>query len=157
MGSDWTGIAFQENRVSGEAVVVFGLAVLLVYLVLAFLYESWLLPFAVILVVPLGLLGVVAAVNYRGTDNNVYTQIGIVLIGQAGDDPTPAWRGPAAKVRRPPGRLTRRTRVTRKKRETNPFYWDVAGESVRGLGPRRRAGRGGCKTRRGGTRRWRQY
>ena len=80
MGSDWTGIAFQENRVSGEAVVVFGLAVLLVYLVLAFLYESWLLPFAVILVVPLGLLGVVAAVNYRGTDNNVYTQIGIVLI-----------------------------------------------------------------------------
>ncbi len=80
MGSDWTGIAFQENRVSGEAVVVFALAVLLVYLVLAFLYESWLLPFAVILVVPLGLLGVVAAVNYRGTDNNVYTQIGVVLI-----------------------------------------------------------------------------
>ena len=80
MGSDWTGIAFQERRITGEAVAVFGLAVLLVYLVLAFLYESWLLPFAVILVVPLGLLGVVAAVNYRGSDNNVYTQIGVVLI-----------------------------------------------------------------------------
>jgi HAE1 family hydrophobic/amphiphilic exporter-1 len=80
MGYDWTGIAFQEKRVSGEAVMVFALAVLLVYLVLAALYESWVLPLAVILVVPLGLLGVVAAVNLRGMDNNVYTQIGIVLI-----------------------------------------------------------------------------
>ncbi len=80
MGYDWTGIAFQEKRVSGEAVLVFGLAVLLVYLVLAAQYESWLLPFAVILVVPLGLLGVVAAVNIRGMDNNIYTQIGVVLI-----------------------------------------------------------------------------
>jgi HAE1 family hydrophobic/amphiphilic exporter-1 len=80
MGFDWTDVALQENRVSGEAVLVFALAVLLVYLVLAAQYESWLLPFAVILVVPLGLLGVMAAVNLRGMDNNVYTQIGIVLI-----------------------------------------------------------------------------
>lgn len=80
MGYDWTGIAFQEKRVSGEALVVFGLAVLLVYLVLAAQYESWLLPLAVILVVPLGLLGVVGAVNLRGMDNNIYTQIGVVLI-----------------------------------------------------------------------------
>jgi HAE1 family hydrophobic/amphiphilic exporter-1 len=80
MGFEWTSIAYQEKRVSGEAVLVFGLAVLLVYLVLAFLYESWLLPFAVILVVPLGLLGVVAAVDYRQLENNVYTQIGVVLI-----------------------------------------------------------------------------
>ncbi|MGE0760572.1 MAG: efflux RND transporter permease subunit, partial [Pirellulaceae bacterium] len=80
MGYDWTGVAFQEKRVSGEAVVVFSLAVLLVYLVLAAQYESWILPLAVILVVPLGLLGVVAAVNLRGMDNNVYTQIGVVLI-----------------------------------------------------------------------------
>jgi hydrophobe/amphiphile efflux-1 (HAE1) family protein len=80
MGFEWTGIAFQEERVSGEAIVVFAIAVLLVYLVLAAQYESWLLPLAVILVVPLGLLGVVAAVNLRGMDNNVYTQIGVVLI-----------------------------------------------------------------------------
>jgi HAE1 family hydrophobic/amphiphilic exporter-1 len=100
MGHEWTGIAYQEKRVGGEAVMVFGLAVFLVYMVLAALYESWLLPFAVILVVPLGLLGVVAAVNVRdwaggalpgsmldgwlpwigGMDNNIYTQIGIVLI-----------------------------------------------------------------------------
>jgi HAE1 family hydrophobic/amphiphilic exporter-1 len=80
MGYEWTGIAFQEKRVSGEAVAVFGLAVLLVYLVLAAQYESWLLPFAVILVVPLGLFGVVAALYLREFDNNIYTQIGIVLI-----------------------------------------------------------------------------
>jgi HAE1 family hydrophobic/amphiphilic exporter-1 len=91
MGYEWTSIAYQEKRVRGEELLVFGLAVLLVYLVLAALYESWLLPFAVILVVPLGLLGVVASVNLRawlhstypwitGMDNNVYTQIGVVLI-----------------------------------------------------------------------------
>jgi HAE1 family hydrophobic/amphiphilic exporter-1 len=80
MGYEWTAIAYQEKRVSGEAIMVFGLAVLLVYLVLAAQYESWLLPFAVILVVPLGLLGVVAAVWTRGMDSNIYTQIGVVLI-----------------------------------------------------------------------------
>jgi len=80
MGYEWTGIAFQEKRISGEEKMVFALAVLMVYLVLAAQYESWILPFAVILVVPLGLLGVVAAVNIRGFDNNVYTQIGVVLI-----------------------------------------------------------------------------
>ncbi len=56
------------------------MAVLLVYLVLAAQYESWFSPIAVILVVPLGLLGAVAAVSLRGMDNNIYTQIGIVLI-----------------------------------------------------------------------------
>jgi HAE1 family hydrophobic/amphiphilic exporter-1 len=59
---------------------IFGLAVLLVYLVLAAQYESWWTPAAVILVVPLALLGTVAAVAIRGMDNNIYTQIGIVLI-----------------------------------------------------------------------------
>ena len=80
MGYDWTGESFQEKRISGQAVWVFAFAVLLVYLVLAAQYESWLLPAAVILVVPLGLLGSVAAVSIRGMDNNIYTQIGIVLI-----------------------------------------------------------------------------
>ncbi len=80
MGYEWTGIAFQEKRITGEEKMIFALAVLMVYLVLAAQYESWILPFAVILVVPLGLLGVVAAVNIRGFDNNIYTQIGVVLI-----------------------------------------------------------------------------
>jgi HAE1 family hydrophobic/amphiphilic exporter-1 len=80
MGWDWTGEAYQEKRVGGQAVWVFAFAVLLVYLVLAAQYESWFLPWAVILVVPLGLLGSIAAVSIRGFDNNIYTQIGIVLI-----------------------------------------------------------------------------
>jgi hydrophobic/amphiphilic exporter-1 (mainly G- bacteria), HAE1 family len=80
MDSEWTGMSYQEKRVGGQATYVFGLAVLMVYLVLAAQYESWLMPAAVILVVPLALLGTVAAVAYRGMDNNIYTQIGIVLI-----------------------------------------------------------------------------
>jgi HAE1 family hydrophobic/amphiphilic exporter-1 len=80
MGFDWTGMSFQEKRVGSQAIYVFGLAVFMVYLVLAAQYESWLLPAAVILVVPLALLGTVIAVAVRGMDNNIYTQIGIVLI-----------------------------------------------------------------------------
>jgi HAE1 family hydrophobic/amphiphilic exporter-1 len=80
MGYEWTGMAYQEKRVGGEAIGIFAMAVLLVYLVLAAQYESWFTPWAVILVVPLGVLGAIAAVWIRGMDNNVYTQIGIVLI-----------------------------------------------------------------------------
>ena len=80
MGFEWTGMSFQEKKVGGEAVVIFAFAVLLVYLVLAAQYESWILPLAVILVVPLGMLGSIALVSLRGMDNNIYTQIGMVLI-----------------------------------------------------------------------------
>ncbi len=80
MGYDWTGTAFQEKKVGGEAILIFVMAVLLVYLVLAAQYESWFSPAAVILVVPLGLLGAIAAVAIRNYDNNIFTQIGIVLI-----------------------------------------------------------------------------
>ncbi|SFJ66778.1 efflux RND transporter permease subunit [Planctomicrobium piriforme] len=80
MDFEWTGMAYQEKRVGGEAIYIFIFAIALVYLVLAAQYESWILPFAVILVVPLGLLGAVAAVAFRAMDNNIYTQIGIVLI-----------------------------------------------------------------------------
>jgi hydrophobic/amphiphilic exporter-1 (mainly G- bacteria), HAE1 family len=80
MGYEWTGMSYQEKRVGSQALYVFALAVLMVYLVLAAQYESWLLPAAVILVVPLALLGTVTAVAVRGMDNNIYTQIGVVLI-----------------------------------------------------------------------------
>ncbi|WP_442505276.1 efflux RND transporter permease subunit [Novipirellula sp. SH528] len=80
IGFDWSGVSLQESQAKGEEIYVFGLAVLIVYLVLAFLYESWVLPFAVILVVPLGLLGTVAAISMMGMDNNTYVQIGVVLI-----------------------------------------------------------------------------
>ncbi|MBX3449956.1 MAG: multidrug efflux RND transporter permease subunit [Planctomycetaceae bacterium] len=80
MGYEWTGMSFQEKRVGSQALYVFALGVLMVYLVLAAQYESWLMPAAVIMVVPLALLGTVIAVAVRGMDNNIYTQIGIVLI-----------------------------------------------------------------------------
>jgi HAE1 family hydrophobic/amphiphilic exporter-1 len=66
--------------VTGQELGVFAMAVLLVYLVLAAQYESWLLPLAVILVVPLGILGAVAAMSLGRVDNNIYAQIGVVLI-----------------------------------------------------------------------------
>jgi HAE1 family hydrophobic/amphiphilic exporter-1 len=80
MDYEWTSMAFQEKQIGGEGIMVFGMAVLLIYLVLAAQYESWFLPMAVILVVPMGLLGSVGAVALQGMDNNIYTQVGIVLI-----------------------------------------------------------------------------
>lgn len=80
IGYDWSGLSLQEKQTGNEALMVFGFATLMVYLVLAFLYESWLLPLAVILVVPLGILGVVAFIALFGIDNNTYVQIGVVLI-----------------------------------------------------------------------------
>jgi HAE1 family hydrophobic/amphiphilic exporter-1 len=80
MGYEWTGMSYQEKQVGGEAIIIFTLAVVMVYLILAAQYESWSNPTAVILVVPLALLGAVVAVALRGMDNNVYTQIGVVLL-----------------------------------------------------------------------------
>ncbi|MBT3811643.1 MAG: multidrug efflux RND transporter permease subunit [Gammaproteobacteria bacterium] len=80
MGFEWTGMSYQEKKVGNEAFVIFALAIVLVFLVLAAQYESWSLPLAVLLVVPLALLGTVAALMMREFDNNIYTQIGIVLI-----------------------------------------------------------------------------
>ena len=80
MGFEWTGMSFQEKQVGSEAIMVFALAIILVFLVLAAQYESWTSPAAVILVVPLAVLGTVLALLMRDSDNNVYTQIGIVLL-----------------------------------------------------------------------------
>ncbi len=80
MGYEWTGISYQEKQVGSEAVMIFALAILLVFLVLAAQYESWTNPTAVILVVPLAVLGTVAALLARQFDNNIYTQVGIVLL-----------------------------------------------------------------------------
>jgi HAE1 family hydrophobic/amphiphilic exporter-1 len=80
MGIEWTGMSYQERLVGNQALLVFALSVLLVFLVLAAQYESWSNPCAVILVVPLALLGTVLALTIRGFDNNIYTQIGMVLL-----------------------------------------------------------------------------
>ncbi len=80
MGIEWTGMSYQEKLVGNQALFVLALSVLLVFLVLAAQYESWSNPLAVILVVPLALLGTVLALSLRGFDNNIYTQIGMVLL-----------------------------------------------------------------------------
>jgi HAE1 family hydrophobic/amphiphilic exporter-1 len=79
-GYEWTGMSYQEKLVGNQAIFVFALASLMVFLVLAAQYESWTDPAAVILVVPLAMLGTVLALIARGYDNNVYTQIGLVLL-----------------------------------------------------------------------------
>ena len=79
MGSEWTGMSFQE-KAAGNPGPIFALCVVLVYLVLCAQYESWSISFGVILAVPLALLGTVVALMIRHMDNNVYTQIGIVLL-----------------------------------------------------------------------------
>ena len=80
MGFEWTGMSYQEKQVGSEAILIFALAIILVFLVLSAQYESWTSPTAVILVVPLAVLGTVVAVMMKGIDNNVYTQIGITLL-----------------------------------------------------------------------------
>jgi hydrophobic/amphiphilic exporter-1 (mainly G- bacteria), HAE1 family len=78
--SEWTAMSYQEKAVGGQMYAVFALAILLVYLVLAGQYESWLAPVSVVLAVPLALLGPVLALSGLGVDNNLYTQIGLMLL-----------------------------------------------------------------------------
>jgi hydrophobic/amphiphilic exporter-1 (mainly G- bacteria), HAE1 family len=80
MAYDWTSTSYQEKQVGYQAYLIYALSIILVYLVLAALYESWTSPAAVILVVPLALVGVVLALMIRGFDANLYTQVGLVLM-----------------------------------------------------------------------------
>lgn len=79
-GFEWTGIAYQQKLVGNTAGLVFLLAVVFVFLVLAAQYESLTLPLAIILIVPMCLLAAMVGVNLRGMDNNVLTQIGLVVL-----------------------------------------------------------------------------
>jgi multidrug efflux pump subunit AcrB len=79
-GYEWTGTAFQEKAAGGAAPIVFALALVFVYLFLAAQYESWILPFTIMATIPIGILGALLATLARGLDNNVYTQIGLVLL-----------------------------------------------------------------------------
>ncbi|PXW83875.1 HAE1 family hydrophobic/amphiphilic exporter-1/multidrug efflux pump [Nitrosomonas sp. Nm84] len=81
---DWSGITLQERKASGQAIYIFIFAMLMVFLLLAALYESWSVPFAVILAIPFGILGALLAIWVLGMTNDVYFQIGLVtLIGLA--------------------------------------------------------------------------
>ena len=81
---EWTELAFQEANTGNTAIYIFALSVIFVFLALAAQYESWTLPLAIILIVPLAILAALLGVQFRGLDNNILTQIGlIVLIGLA--------------------------------------------------------------------------
>src|SRR5262249_60240026 len=83
-GFEWTGQSLQEKLAGSQASLLLGLSALVVFLLLAALYESWTIPLSVLLVVPLGMLGAVAAVMRRGMPNDVYFTIGpVTIIGPA--------------------------------------------------------------------------
>ncbi|MDA1118287.1 MAG: multidrug efflux RND transporter permease subunit [Proteobacteria bacterium] len=80
----WSGQAFQEKRTGRASAIAFALAIIIVFLILAALYERWLLPFAVVCAVPFAVLGALSFVAMRGMENDIYFQIGlVVLIGLA--------------------------------------------------------------------------
>ncbi|NIJ09423.1 multidrug efflux pump [Sphingomonas vulcanisoli] len=74
----WSGISYQEKVSGGQAPILYGMSLIVIFLCLAALYESWSIPFAVMLVIPLGLLGTVLAVGLRGLTNDVYFQVGLL-------------------------------------------------------------------------------
>jgi HAE1 family hydrophobic/amphiphilic exporter-1/multidrug efflux pump len=81
---EWTGQAFQEKRTGQASVFAFGFAIVMVYLILSAMYERWGVPLAVVMAVPFALIGALAAVWLRGRENDIYFQIGlVVLIGLA--------------------------------------------------------------------------
>ena len=84
MAFEWTDLAYQEKQAGNTAMFVFPLSVLLAFLILAAQYNSWSLPFAVLLIAPMALLSAIAGVWFTGGDNNIFTQIGfVVLVGLA--------------------------------------------------------------------------
>jgi HAE1 family hydrophobic/amphiphilic exporter-1 len=80
MGYEWSGVTYQQKAAGNLAPFIFGLAILFVFLFLAAQYESWSTPLAVLLSVPLAILGALLLTWSRGMDNNIYTQIGLVLL-----------------------------------------------------------------------------
>ncbi|MDD2767858.1 MAG: multidrug efflux RND transporter permease subunit [Methylococcus sp.] len=80
MNFEWTATAFQEKQLGNQAYYIYALSIVLVFLVLAAQYESWASPAAVILVVPMALVGVIVSLIIRHFDNNLYTQVGLVLM-----------------------------------------------------------------------------
>jgi multidrug efflux pump len=80
IGYEWTGLSFQEKFAGAQAPLLFGLAILVVFLLLVALYESWTIPASVMLIVPIGAFGSVLAVSVLGMSNDVYFKVGLITI-----------------------------------------------------------------------------
>jgi HAE1 family hydrophobic/amphiphilic exporter-1 len=80
MSFSWTGLALEEVESAGKAIIIFGLGLLVVYLTLSAQYESFALPFIILLAVPMAILGALSLVALRGLDDDVYVQIGLVML-----------------------------------------------------------------------------
>ncbi|MGU7772248.1 efflux RND transporter permease subunit [Burkholderia sp. MR1-5-21] len=78
VGYSWTGLSFQEIQSGSQAPILYAISILVVFLCLAALYESWSIPFSVIMVVPLGVIGALLAATMRGLENDVYFQVGLL-------------------------------------------------------------------------------
>jgi HAE1 family hydrophobic/amphiphilic exporter-1/multidrug efflux pump len=78
IGFEWTGLSYEEQLSGGQAPALYAMSLLIVFLCLAALYESWSVPIAVILVVPLGIVGAVLAANFVGLSNDIYLQVGLI-------------------------------------------------------------------------------
>jgi len=78
IGYAWTGLSYEEKQAGSKALFLYGLSLTVVFLCLAALYESWAIPAAVLLVIPLGIVGAVAATMFRGLDNDIYFQVGML-------------------------------------------------------------------------------
>lgn len=79
-GFEWTGLSFQEKMVGDQALFLYAISIIVVFLCLAALYESWSIPFSVLLVVPLGVIGALIGVSLRGMNNDVYFQVGLLTV-----------------------------------------------------------------------------
>lgn len=77
-GLEWTGLSYEERLSSGQAPALYALSLLIVFLCLAALYESWSVPVSVILVVPLGIVGALLAATLTGLNNDIYLQVGLI-------------------------------------------------------------------------------
>ena len=80
IGFEWSGTSYEESQSGSQAPLLFALSLIVVFLCLSALYESWSIPFAVLLAVPLGIFGAVLAVNLRGLPNDVYFKVGLIAI-----------------------------------------------------------------------------
>lgn len=76
----WSGLSYQEQQASGQTILLYSISILVIFLCLAALYESWSVPIAVLLIIPLGAVGTVLAVHWRGLENNIYFQVAMLTI-----------------------------------------------------------------------------